>query len=643
MRATLVLGATFSTFVGLGFGYQDEPSRAEVQQFPSLCTASVEAALLAVLQAEAELDGLSRPLQHDGEVIETQVQYDLRVRSEGSDFTRFLEAHCERFDLHGKLPPYGLYIADLIRFDAGFQAAQGLVVQEAFQHADVLALFTPSFFQTPPILGTDEAVQYHRAQKDYGALAPLTNGSALAYLTFGLLYQDNYWAQEANDREAFLADLLARGFESRLVAAGVSRALEAPLSLPRSGTGKSGRGIAGPMKSLRAKVGFTEVHEDVLVSDLATVNALEALGLDRGELDLRDRAVESAVGLPPKVVPNPKGHLKRWLPMMLTLVREEIYPGGAPEMMRHGETMEERLSYWHGLFSRHGFLAGRERALQEIESILAGTDLHPLSLEIDQLLAREAAGGLTPEEQWALGKLRQEREADRHKLISSMVDLMAQTGATSHYEILLETLTADLPLLLLGKTDQLQAKLLGNGWMILSISGQPQIGQTLLDYLSGDGGLPDYAPDKVIMGYAAVSGDAGQVALTAIVEEGSTRDICHAIQNGEWMPRELFTAITDNLFLEFDKQKTTDSERAQIAHCTMTALVTQKDDGHARSQLVKILESGRWANPLLGHSWYRNLLDPLSADFTEKRIRSLLTAKEIQVYKDKGLIPTGIL
>jgi hypothetical protein len=462
-------------------------------------------------------------------------------------------------------------------------------------------------------LGTDEAVQYHRAQKDYGALAPLTNGSALAYLTFGLLYQDNYWAQEANDREAFLADLLARGFESRLVAAGVSRALEAPLSLPRSGTGKSGRGIAGPMKSLRAKVGFTEVHEDVLVSDLATVNALEALGLDRGELDLRDRAVESAVGLPPKVVPNPKGHLKRWLPMMLTLVREEIYPGGAPEMM------------------------------QEIESILAGTDLHPLSLEIDQLLAREAAGGLTPEEQWALGKLRQEREADRHKLISSMVDLMAQTGATSHYEILLETLTADLPLLLLGKTDQLQAKLLGNGWMILSISGQPQIGQTLLDYLSGDGGLPDYAPDKVIMGYAAVSGDAGQVALTAIVEEGSTRDICHAIQNGEWMPRELFTAITDNLFLEFDKQKTTDSERAQIAHCTMTALVTQKDDGHARSQLVKILESGRWANPLLGHSWYRNLLDPLSADFTEKRIRSLLTAKEIQVYKDKGLIPTGIL
>lgn len=275
--AALVLhvqGGGIPQLPGQGLPADDtEAARKPLQEHPELCSPAIEEALMQVLSEEAEFDSLSRPLEEDGVIVEEPGHYNERLFGEGAPFRKYIARNRARFDLRGQDAPGISYVADLIRYDAGFRAGEKLVTTEDFEADGLLALFTPNFFAAAPIWDSDEARRYHESERSLGDLAPLGNGAALAYLTFGVLYQDDYWDAEEHDREAFVSQLLAKGFDGRFVAIGVDRALAPPLLPPRKKTKRAGRGAAGSLKNLRGKVGFTKLHEEQLVTDLETMRA----------------------------------------------------------------------------------------------------------------------------------------------------------------------------------------------------------------------------------------------------------------------------------------------------------------------------------------------------------------------------------
>ena len=237
-------------------GGETESAREPLQEHPELCSLAIERALMRVLTEEAELDSLSRPLEEDGVIVEEPEHYNERLFGEGAPFREYIARSRTRFDLRGQDAPGISYVADLIRYDAGFRAAKELVGDEGFEAAELLVLFTPGFFAADPIWSTVEAVRYHESERSLGDLAPLGNGAALAYLTFGVLYQDDYWKPEQRDREAFLTQLLAKGFDGRFVAIGVDRALVPPLVAPRKAASKTGRARLAPSKASEARSAF---------------------------------------------------------------------------------------------------------------------------------------------------------------------------------------------------------------------------------------------------------------------------------------------------------------------------------------------------------------------------------------------------
>lgn len=585
------------------------------ERLPGLSPA-LDAALLSILTAEAKIEELTRPIDKEGKPIDDPATYQEVVFGKGSPFMIYMQSALERFDLHEAKLPSIRFGADLVRFDAGYQAARALVRADPKMDPDsLIALFTSEFVQADPIWGTPESRKYHTSELQEGHPAPLGNAGALGYLTWGLLQDSTIWSSPENDREAFILELLVRGFDTSLLARTVSRALTPPMIPPRKGKAKThpGRGIAGPMVAFRGKVGFTKIHEAQLEADLAALVEFEKQS--------EDGATRKKYG-----------HLKTWLPEMLALVRFELYPADHALRMRHGATLLERRAYWQQLFRQHGFVEGRLQFLREIEAIMAGADAHPNTPRIDELLAMQAATGLLPEEEAELARLIKERDADRDALILDVTGVMALYGTEDHYELLMQTLMTDLSAALGDMPAYHQEVFLDRGWSMLVTGNQPKTMQTLTDHLTGDAALPPYAVMYLVAGLTYHDYDGRDAVLTSLAEEGTPLNAAWAIQNSQWASDATLAVATDRLIEALAEPGGEVDDPILVAEM-VSALKTRKNQAKAKAILMKTFDRGLWTNPEGSFAGY--------CKGPEKEwVRSVLSDQEVaQLVKAGKLLP----
>lgn len=603
----------------------------------------IASAMATVLFLEEQLVGLSMPSLEDGHPAETEEEYAKRVFAEGSEFLELLGPRLETFDFRGTALPSMKLAVDSVLYDAGYRAARELLAgQPGFDPASLLALIRDKVVRADPLLRSETASAFHATEQRTGALAPLGNGKALGLLTWGLLYQKDFWASEEHDREAFISELLSHGFDSRFVAATVRLALEPPLLPPRKELAKekTGHPIAGPLDALRGKVGFTKLHEKQLMDDLRLVQEIKRLPGDDEDLDLADFTLEELPGGGLRRHLTKRGHIKVWLPMMLDLVRRELYPGDYSLRLRHGETVEERELFWRQLFGLHGYFAGRDEVLAELRAIFTDQDAHPLSARIEGLEARALAGDLSEEEMAELEHLKEVRSADRLETIETMTNLLATYGATQQFTDMVETLSQILPEALEPLGGYGASSVLYTAWGGAAIQDTPEVVGELERYLDGDSALSPMGAERFLylVGPRGYPGSSG--LLERVLDEGSVREITASISNSSWLNRGQLERVTDELLERFDRSGTSDSDRASITGGLISAIINQSDAKRAKTDLLRTINEGRWADTESEASWFRYL--PRPGSIKMRRIRELFTPAEIKALVLEGKLAEGI-
>ena len=588
-------------------------------------SSELHSALLEVLQVESEIERMTRTTKPSGELY-TEEQYNEKLFGQGAELGGHLTQQLPRFG-YGMQSPHITECLDSLRHDAGFRAMQALLRKNpTFRSHELIELFTSDFVSARPIWGSNEAIAYHQQQAEAGRLAPLCNGGALGYLAWGLLYASEYWKSEDHDREAFLVELIDRGFDSLLVARVVTRSLEQPLLFEEN----PGRGIAGSLDSLRGKVGFTRTHEQQLMADLEVVQALEgSLEVNENpDLDVRRvRLVTDEAGKTTARMPR-RGHLKVWLPATLMQVRIELYPTGASDKMRRGQTLEERQTYWARTFASLGFVAGREQALLEIEAIINGDDGFPQVEELRALEDKLAGGPLTEPERARLEDLQAARTKLGDAVITNLVNLIASTGAKHFYELTSSTLGVDLPNMLAARESAATTDALYYSWLVISFEHDSRAVETVKAGLAGDFDLGK-GMGQMIVDLATHERTGSLELLEQILENGTAANRASAIVESRWLDADRYRKALDSLFEVVADPSVARTSSIRLRSDLFLSLNNRKDRVEVKRFFWHTFDQGIWKLPKGSGAWGdlpRHRVDFVLNQFTRTELDELASA-----------------
>jgi len=612
-------------------GTLEESSRTEAELLPGL-TAELATALREVLALQAEVVVLSRP--PEGLDAAERRAFEKKVLAPDGDFIAFIEPRVLRIDFHEKQVPSMAVLLECLAHTEGWRAA-GRLLQAAPELApdELLGLYREEFLLGPPLWSSPLAVEL--AQHASEGLFPLSNGGALGYLTWGLLYRDEFWEAEGHDRESFVLALLERGFESASASEVVARALEFPMVEPRAALArtKPHRTTAASLESVRGKVGFTKAHEAFLTGDLEVLKAIEELperGPDLGTGEAR-LAPDGQGGLGAEA--EKLGHLKEWLPMMLMRVRAELYGADAGETMKRGRTLEEREFYWHERFRQLGFVGAREEALREIERVLAGQDQHALTARIEELELLREQGGLSEAEAEELERLSKKRQRERDSLVYTLIQEMAQRGQGEDYALALETLAVDLPGII-GDEYARRRDPIYHGWQSLSLMGGEKNLPTLESYFAGELKLGSSAIELLLYGLGNDHYPGGEAVARIAAEDGDAAQVRALLRTADWLSPETFRQGVDTLLEAFDHPRSVipgGRDDRWSASAGLLEGMLKRDDARATLQLT--IDQGRWMDPqaagFLGaykSDGYRELF---KKEFTPGELKALQAAGQL--------------
>ena len=610
-----------------------EPANRELvlPDIPGL-TPKAHLALMEILAVEAKILELTLPIDAAGQPITDKEVYAAKLNDPDGPFQAYMQFQRMRFDLHGGPPPPDRFVADLIRFDAGYQAAKALITpDEPWDANELLGLLSTDYFLADPLWNTPDALEYQASGARVGGLAPLTNEGALGFLFWGVLRQDEYWikAQErpGDNKESLIATLLVRGVESPLLGDIVMRALEFPMLPPdeEHQATCTGLGIAGPLEDLRDKVGFTETHEELLAADLDLIPLFAALS----KTDELSETVESGQAIEAEAAIA--SHLKFWLPEMLARVRQELYPLGASEKMRHSPSQAEREAYWRRVFATYGFVVGREMVLEELGLIMDSQDQHQNTPRINELLLLREAGLLTEEQAEELQTKLIERDNDRNELIKVCMGVMAGSGVMEHHELLLQTLTQDVQEIIGGITPPVLENLMKPAWMRIGLARQPLNLVAVRDEFMGARSDLPYDAFVTLLNGAAIHDFPGARELhREIVTTGTPRQVAAAMTHIDWMPKEEFAQVAHRSLEMFDAKETNWRDRIHLVASIISAVAHREDRDEARAHFMELVESKRFVAD--GPQSFVSAISYKAEDY----IRALLSPEEIAQLQAAG-------
>lgn len=616
--------------------------QAVLPDIPGL-TPSVHAALLGILERDFEILQASRPVDAEGKEITDPRAYQARLADPEGPLQLLLDKHTKGFDMRRLPGAQARYIAELVRFDAGFQAAKELAARDPdWAPASLLELLGPDFLAAESLWNSQEAELFSAEGLKRGELAPLTNPSALAYLIWGCLRLDEHWSAEQHDKEEFIASLLQAGFSNPTNAAIVTRAIEYPLSPPSrlEALRFYSRGHAGPYLQQRAKVGFTELHEALLEADLDHLPSMARVS-PRTQPSPSEAAAGSKL---PGTEASPASadvpaHLAEWLPKTLLHVRRELYPLGVPEIMRVSAHLSERRLYWRAVFTTYGFEVGREMVLDELARIIASQEEHPLTPRIDELLLLKDAGVLTPEEQAELSELLAKRDSDRNGIIESCLQEMSLAGYADHHELLIQTLANDVEDVLADLHPMVRDPLVQQGWTFMAIGSQPLNMQSTLDQLAGlRSDIPAQGLSMMIRN-AGIHEYPGHEDFTRkVLSEAPIASATTGLLNATWMDAIEYRQSTQRFLDAYDQPDSEWADRIMTVSHVIAGLHLRNDPKERHTLLLELVEQGRFTSASENHSFLPHLTWQ-AKDY----MKEILSPAEIAEFVQQGQLDPGVL
>jgi hypothetical protein len=595
---------------------------------------ALQNAIWDVLSVEDEINTLTRPLDGDGQELVGEA-LQAHLFGEGSPLFTYLETRLPRF-AYGKASPHINECIDSVRHDAGFAAMENLLAEEpTFDAASLLGLVTQEFIEGEPLWGSEAAIAFHKEGLMAGQLAPLGNGGALGYLTWGMLYSEGYWKSEEHDREAFISELLSLGFDSVQQGRVVTRALETPMLFGV----EPGRGIAGDVPSLVGKVGFTAVHEKQLQGDLEVLHLLEespATKLDP-EMDVRRHRIEPREAGIFEVIQPQKGHLKSWLPRMLFQVREELYPGGASYRMRRGTSLEERETYWKRLFESVGYVAARELALEELAALASGDDSFVDASSIELLLAKQSSSALLPEEAVQLAELQAKRIRMRESMTRNLVRLSVNQGLEHFYELATMTLANDIPEALAGLGEVEVEANVSYGWILVSLKNDPRSMNTIEAGFAGELNLGESGLATLVNQLSRSDHQGRNVVLEKALTREDPTSVFAALIESEWLPKDRYQEEMEKQLGRLDDPQLDRYTAVRSRTSFMQSLVFRKDKEQAKALVLQTMSLGHWSSPDSQENW------GMSQAAYAPRLLALFTAAEKKKLVKEGKLHPSLL
>jgi len=527
------------------------------------------------------------------------------------------------------------------RHNLGLHAAKRLADEDPSIGTDeLLRTLDERFLSGEPVVLTQRALRLHEFASAQARLAPLGNGS-IAYVAWGFLHLDEYWADKIDQRESFITELIEIGASSQACGMAVMRILQPPL---KPGTNESGRGIAAYLHDLRAKVGFTHAHRKLLEELVELVDATTK-ETTAGPSPFDARVVTSSTdGVPTETEPSRLGHLRTWAPEVLSWVLYELEPEKSDELMRRSESLESRKAYWIAMANTVPFQVFRELMLEEVRAILEGRDEHPLAARITELNALAEAGALTEEQRSELSSLNFNVTFSRRTLISYIAELFVRLGAASEYESVVSTLAIDLH----GLVEN-EAIAIGNGpkvgighqvlsgaWMELSLSSSPDSLTVLDRILQGDLDVPEYGTSWIINSIQVGMLPGAQALLENVIATGTTSQRASAILNSEWIEPKRYAIEIDRLLEDSTDASLSEGDRAAAWNGAIRSLSARNQVG-AKALLIKSIQAGQWRGDGKSASWVH-----VDSYFREWALDQLSSAEKSQ-FVQQGLLDSALL
>ncbi|QDU65176.1 hypothetical protein [Engelhardtia mirabilis] len=614
----------------------------------------VHAALVKVLAAEEELAQLTYPYDEDGRPI-TYAEQERRLQDPDSPLKQYLDHHRSRFD-SGSIEMDLRSLHECILFDAAFRVASELVWEHPdLDPAELLRGFDSAVVEGSPVSTSELALECFERFRATLKIGPLNNGTALARLTWGVLQQKDWWRQSGHDRGQLIEDLLGVGLTSQNLAWTVDLALMNPMR-PSPDPAQDGRGVCGPKLPISLDVGYEHRHEEVLEGGLELVTYLSALDDPTHALDLEPYKVTSEDGGKTIMVPNDLGHLRRWVPLKLEQVRDELYDGGYREelylAMRRSSSLEQRYLFWQTLAERSSFAAFRVQMLEELGAIVAGTADFPEPPRVEELLLQAQVRALSPDEARELRALQFEARRNEDRFIQTLTELMVDLGVFGQIDAVVATLRDDLagvlePLAADGNSggDRYES-LLNDGWFRLAFSKTHELnrilGQALEGSEAGVAELPDVARGNLIWAATCDGSPEARVNLERVVFEGSATDLSSAVLNPAWAEDAIYSIAMGSLIDKAWSSDTARSDRLKAEAAFSTSLAKRPVNEVSKQILLDTLHDEDWSSRKKDSYWGRAWQNP--AGYVERLdlVRRLLTGGEIDLLTAQGVLPEGL-
>lgn len=427
-----------------------------------------------------------------------------------------------------------------------------ITLESAPTHED-LAVLVSDAFQRELADSTRPLATEFGATIDGALATPL----AARFLLFAALH-DGAVFTEPEQREAFISRLLVRGDSSESLAFVVRGALEPPFVVA---WGDSQLVFpAGPLRSFRGVVGFTEEHETI-VKELERSRLEELRALGRNHPDLRAE---------PGQEDDP---FLRHLRILREWILDERHPERERALLGSSLRTRQDVEFeWRRLADEMSATEFWGRAKPEFLALARGESPHAHDRRIAELGSRGTE--MSPSERDELKRLELERAADRIAVLRLLPDLFAARAPLS--DALRELLECDRALLDSGR-DDLRESVLAAAFATTGYRDGSFARSRLEEHLSGaeSATLPPAARSALLRSVAAHAEDTpgSRELLRRIAREGDDVDRLHALTAISVQP----AAVADELL--------------ETAAADCRARIVDRTDSFAlRAGLIRALE-----------------------------------------------------
>jgi hypothetical protein len=324
-----------------------------------------------------------------------------------------------------------------------------------------------------------------------------------------------------------------------------------------------------------------------------------------------------------------------WTSELLLWIKRELHPGQLGQQFRRSDSLTKRMEYWSDLVGSLPFVELREEVLRELQAMLADEDGWPGTERVRELQALAALGALTPEQTKELRELEYQVDVQQIRMMSHMVQCLADSSGAEHYDLLADTLLGDIPKLLQGSDlgDPLSFDSnLAPTWHWMAAMGGPGPGRLLEGQF--DGSRPKLTPGLSSLMLRMLPESANpdrERLLNRYLQEGSLPEQMKVLANSKWLGDDAYRQQLNGYLQRAVDPGTSAADRAQMRDGLLASL-RRRGGPVSKSLVLESVRAGLWRGEDQA-SWSKGAPEEVA------KALSLLTPAERAQLVQEGWLP----